>query len=57
VADTAAMYDAVKSMRSVPLGKNSVLPVALAAALPIIAVLALQLPIRQLVLTLLKAIL
>ena len=46
VADTAAMYDAVKSMRSVPLGKNSVLPVALAAALPIIAVLALQLPVK-----------
>jgi len=57
VADTAAMYDAVKSMRSVPLGKNSVLPVALAAALPIIAVLALQLPVKQLLMTLLKAIL
>jgi hypothetical protein len=51
------LYDAVKSMRSVPLGKNSVLPVALAAALPIIAVLALQLPVKQLLLTLLKAVL
>jgi hypothetical protein len=57
VADTAAIYAAVKSMRSMPLGKNSVLPVALAAALPIIAVLALQLPIKQLLLTLLKAVL
>lgn len=56
VADTAAMYDAVRSMRSVPLGKNSVLPVALAAALPIVAVLALQLPVKALVLTLLKAV-
>ena len=57
VADTAAMYGAVRSMRTVPLGKNSVLPVALAAALPIIAVLALQIPVKALVLTLLKAVL
>ncbi len=57
IADTAAMYDAVRSMRSMPLGKNSVLPVALAAALPIIAVLALQLPVKQLLLTLMKAVL
>jgi hypothetical protein len=57
VADAAAIYDAVRSMRSMPLGKNSVLPVALAAALPIIAVLALQLPVKQLLLTLMKAVL
>lgn len=57
VADTAAMYDAVRSMRSTPLGKNSVLPVALAAALPMIAVLALQMPVMELVRTLLKALL
>jgi hypothetical protein len=57
VADTAAMYSAVRSMRTVPLGKNSVLPVALAAALPIIAVLALQMPVKALALTLLKAVL
>jgi hypothetical protein len=56
IADTAAMYDAVRSMRSMPLGKNSVLPVALAAALPIVAVLTLQLPVKALVLTLLKAV-
>jgi hypothetical protein len=57
VADTAAMYDAVRSIRSMPLGKNSVLPVALAAALPIVAVLALQLPVKALLLTLVKAVL
>jgi len=57
VADTGAIYEAVKSMRSMALGRNSVLSVALAAALPIIAVLALQLPIKQLALTLLKAVL
>jgi hypothetical protein len=56
VADTAAMYAAVRSMKSVPLGKGSVLTVALAAALPIIAVLALQLPVKALLLTLLKAV-
>jgi hypothetical protein len=57
VADTAAMYAAVRSMKSLPLGKGSVLTVALAAALPIVAVLALQLPVKALVLTLLKAVL
>ncbi len=56
VADTAALYAAVRSMKSVPLGKGSVLTVALAAALPIIAVLALQLPVKALLLTLLKAV-
>jgi hypothetical protein len=57
VADTAAMYATVRSMKSLPLGKGSVLTVALAAALPIVAVLALQLPVKALVLTLLKAVL
>jgi len=57
VADTAAMYDAVRSMRSTPLGATSVLPVALAAALPMIAVLALQMPVMDLARTLLKALL
>jgi hypothetical protein len=57
VADVSAMYAAVESMRSLPLGKSSVLPVALAAALPIIAVLALQMPVKDMALALLKAVL
>jgi hypothetical protein len=57
VADTAAIYDAVRSMRTVPVTKNSVLPVAAAAALPMLAVLALQMPVKDIALTLLKALL
>jgi hypothetical protein len=57
VADTTAIYDAVRSMRTVPVTKNSVLPVAVAAALPMLAVLALQMPVKDIALTLLKALL
>jgi hypothetical protein len=57
VADTAAIYDAVRSMRSTPVGRNSLLPVAVAASLPILAALALQMPVKELALRLLKAIL
>jgi hypothetical protein len=44
-------------MRTVPVTKNSVLPVAVAAALPMLAVLALQMPVKDIALTLLKALL
>lgn len=55
VADTAALFDAVKSMRSVPIGKAAVLPIAAAAIAPMVAVLAIQMPVKDLALTLLKA--
>lgn len=57
VADTNALFDAVRAMRTVPLGKAAVLPVALAAALPLGAVLALQVPVAELLQRLLQAIL
>ena len=55
VADTGAVFDAVKAMRTVPLGKASILPLAAAAVLPMLAVLAIQVPIKDMLLTLLKA--
>jgi hypothetical protein len=55
VADTAAIYDAVKAMRTVPFGMTAVVPVALAAAIPMLAALAIQIPIKALLLKLLKA--
>jgi hypothetical protein len=55
VADTAAAYDAVKAMRTVPIGKAAIVPVAAAALAPMVAVLAIQMPIRELLLKLLKA--
>jgi hypothetical protein len=57
VADTNALYEAVRAMRTVPLGKASVMPVALAAALPMLAVLALQVPVAALLKRLVHAIL
>ena len=57
VVDTAAVYDAVKAMRTLPIGKAAIVPLAAAAAVPMIAVLAIQVPVKDLVQTLLKALL
>lgn len=57
VADTVAAYDAVKAMRTVPVGKAAIVPLAAAAAVPMIAVLAIQMPIKDLAVKLLKALL
>jgi hypothetical protein len=57
VADTAAVYDAVKAMRTLPVGKAAVVPLAAAAVAPMLAVLALQVPVKDLVLSLIKALL
>ncbi len=54
VADVAALYDAIRQMRPVPLTRASVLPVALAAGLPLLAVLAIEVPIAEMVQNLLK---
>lgn len=55
VADTQAVYDAVKRMRTVPLGKGSIAPLVFAAAAPMIAVLATKVPAKSLLLGILKA--
>lgn len=55
VTDVCAMYDAVKEMRTVPLAKSSVAPLVLAAAAPMIGVLAIEIPIAELLKTLLRA--
>jgi hypothetical protein len=57
VADTAALYESVGRMRMLPVGLGAIAPVALTAALPLIAVLALQMPVKDLALRLLKAVL
>lgn len=54
VADTAAAYDAVKAIRMAPIGKTAIIPIAAAAAAPMIAVLAIQGPVKDLVLNLPK---
>jgi hypothetical protein len=55
VADANAMYDAVKRMRGIPIGKGAVMKVLLPIALPFIVVVALQIPVKDLLLKLAKA--
>ena len=54
VADTLSLFDAVAKMRTVPIGRSSLLAIALAAALPMVPVLAIEIPIKELLLGLLK---
>jgi hypothetical protein len=55
IADATAMFDAVRSMRSIPIGKASLAAIALPIAVPMLAVAALQIPIRNLLFGLVKA--
>jgi hypothetical protein len=54
-ADAAVLYEAVCKMRPVPLGPQAVLAVLVPAALPMLAVLAIEVPIGRLLQGLLKA--
>jgi hypothetical protein len=54
VADAATMYDAVKRIRVVPIGKGAIVSVLVPIALPLIMVAALQIPLKNLLLTLAK---
>ena len=54
VADAAAMYDAVKRMRVVPIGKGAIVKILVPIALPMIVVAALQVPLKDLLLKLVK---
>jgi hypothetical protein len=55
VADAAAMYEAVTKMRVAPVGKASLLKILVPMALPMLVVAALQIPFKELLLKLLKA--
>jgi len=54
IADAAAVFNAVVSMRSVPIGKTAVAGILLPIAIPMLAVATLQVPIRDLLLGLVK---
>jgi hypothetical protein len=47
-SDLAAVYEAARKMKSVPLSKETVLPLAIAVVVPMVAVGATQLPIKEL---------
>ncbi len=57
VADTLALYGAIQHMRTLPLGRSSVLPLVLAAALPMLLLAAIQIPVGKLLRTLVTALL
>jgi hypothetical protein len=54
VADTLTLYQAVSGVRVVPIGKQALLTVAGAAILPMVPVAAIQVPLKDQLLTLLK---
>jgi len=56
IADTGPIYDAVAAMRMLPIGKATVIPLLLAAVLPLIPVLAIEIPMKQILGALVKAV-
>ena len=54
VADAAAMYEAVTRMRRLPIAKASLATIILPLALPLVLVAALQIPLKDLLLKLVK---
>lgn len=57
VADANAMYDAVKAMRPIPIGKRSIIAILLPLALPLLAMAALQIPLKALLMKIAKTLL
>lgn len=55
VADVGVAYDAVRSMRTIAVGRMSIVPLLVAAAIPMLTVLAPEVPIKELLVALLKA--
>jgi hypothetical protein len=54
LADTSAGYELVRSMRTLPLATKDLVPIAAAAALPMIALLAIEIPLSEIIGNLLK---
>jgi hypothetical protein len=54
VADTVALYEAVERMRAIPIGTQALAGVLVPAVLPLIAVAAIRIPIKDMLLTILK---
>jgi hypothetical protein len=57
VADTLTLYQAVSGLRVVPIGKQALLTVVGAAVVPMIPVVAIQIPVKDQLLSVLKMIL
>jgi hypothetical protein len=57
VADTVALYEAVERMRAIPIGTQALAGVLVPAVLPLVAVVAIRIPIKDMLLTILKTLL
>jgi hypothetical protein len=57
VIDTVSMYEVVEGIRPTPIGKRALLGIVLPALLPMIPVFAIQIPVKDMFLKLLKALL
>jgi hypothetical protein len=57
VADTAALYEAVRRMRTIPIGPQALAAVLVPAVLPLVAVAAIRIPLKDILQTLLQALL
>jgi hypothetical protein len=55
VADTQAIYEAVKRMQSVPISRKSLTAILVPAIVPIVVVVALKVPAKTILLSILKA--
>jgi hypothetical protein len=55
VADTGPVYDSVAAMQALLIGKATVAPLLIAAVLPLIPVLAIEIPIKNILAALAKA--
>ncbi|MGH7287649.1 MAG: hypothetical protein ACREI8_06480 [Myxococcota bacterium] len=54
VADTFAIFDAARKMRTLPIGRRSLIAILLPAAIPLLGVLVIEIPVKDLLLGLLK---
>jgi hypothetical protein len=54
VADTLALHEAARKMRTLPIGRRSLIAILLPAAIPLVGVLAIEIPVKDLLLGLLK---
>jgi hypothetical protein len=48
VADVRSLYEAVAAMRMMPIGRRTIITLFAAAALPMVPVLAIEIPVTQL---------
>lgn len=55
VADAAALYGAIRSMRPAPLGKSALARILIPMAIPFLLLVLVQIPLKDLLLTLVKA--